>query len=153
MPGSYEVGGIDAFHVVLGRHANVGQDCVRTQPLDRIHVFQFSRAMFFQAALPGVGHGLDASEAVVLWDISNSVAVVTWTAIGMFMLPVAVVALRRRALPLWLGVVTAIIAVANLVFGWLPPGGPSSPGEFAFLFWVPVTSVVLFFWRPLPARA
>jgi hypothetical protein len=116
-------------------------------------LFELSRGVVVDAVIPRIGHGLDGPEAVTLWDLSNAFTVATWLAIALFLVPTAIVAIRKRALPLWLGILTALIAVANFVYGSLPPSGPASLGESAFLLWILVTSVVLFFSRPLSARA
>jgi hypothetical protein len=98
------------------------------------------------------GHHFQAAGALVLFDLSNALTPLDWVAIAMFMLPAAAVAIRTRALPPLLAWAGLVIGAANFVWAWLPPGGTGTPAEFAFIFWVVVTSVVLF-QRPLARKA
>lgn len=105
-------------------------------------VLDLARFVVGEARTIGGGH-LASPEALTLFDISNALTPFTWTAIGMFMLPTSIVAVRARALPAWLGWAGILIGAANLAYGSLPPVGSATPAELAFLAWVLVTGVVL----------
>ena len=111
-------------------------------------VFDLTRFMLSTAQGLSPGHHFTVQEAATLFDLRNALTLFTWGAIAMLMIPIGLVAIRTGALPLWLGWAALLIGLANLVWAWLPPGGTSTPAEFAFLLWIFVTSVLLV-WRPV----
>ena len=73
----------------------------------------------------------------------NSVAfMVTMLPIGVMMAAVAIVALKKRVLPLWLGLLAAITALACLVNGMFLDA-EFGPAFLLFLLWISLASIVL----------
>jgi hypothetical protein len=73
----------------------------------------------------------------------NSVAfMVTMLPIGVMMAAVAIVALKTRALPLWLGLLAAITSPACLVNGMFLDA-EFGPAFLLFLLWIFLASIVL----------
>ena len=73
----------------------------------------------------------------------NSVAfIVTMLPLGVMMAAIAVVALKTRVLPIWLGLLAAITAPACLVNGMFLDA-EFGPAFLLFLLWVTVASIVL----------
>jgi hypothetical protein len=97
-----------------------------------------------------LGHGLSTDEAVLLTDISAGSFLIAQAFMGVLLAgAAAVVSLRWRALPVWLGWSAAGIAVANLI------GVPLGPeigfvAFMGFLAWMLATS---FYLTLRPARA
>jgi hypothetical protein len=86
---------------------------------------------------------LDATGASVLYGVSNGFFVISWAAIGGFLVAAGVASLRSRAFPSWLGWAAVAIGVgmflaviAPLSAFWLLP-------YFLFFLWVLATSVML----------
>ena len=76
-------------------------------------------------------------------DKMNSVAfIVTMLPIGVMMAAVAIVVLKTRILPLWLGLLAAITALACLVNGMFLDA-EFGPAFLLFLLWVICASIVL----------
>ena len=73
----------------------------------------------------------------------NSVAfIVTMLPIGVMMAAVAIVALKTRVLPVWLGLLAAITAPACWVNGMFLDA-EFGPAFLLFLLWVTIASIVL----------
>ncbi len=106
-------------------------------------VADVSRFVLSEGRNLAAGHHLEPAEGVAFFDLSNALTPFAWTGIAMFTIPMSIVAVRTGALPAWLGWAGLVIGLANLVWGWLPPGGTSTPAEDAFILWVVITSVVL----------
>lgn len=82
---------------------------------------------------------IDPAVATALWDISSILFGAAATmALGVLLVATAVVILRTRALPVWLGWVSLVIGIGLAI----PP--ISFFVFFAFLVWVLITSVVLY---------
>jgi hypothetical protein len=114
-------------------------------------VFDMARFILTDARyLAAASHHLAEQEAVALFDLSNALSSFTWGAIGMFMIPAGLVAIRTRALPMWMGWAALVIGIANLIWAWLPPAGSSTPAELFFLLWIGVASVMMVI-RPISA--
>lgn len=110
-------------------------------------VFDLIRFMIHTARSMAPGHHFSDAEAAALFDIGNALTHYTWGAMGMVLIPAALVIIRTAALPIWLGWSGLLIGLANLVWAWLPPGS-GTPAELAFLVWILVSSGLLV-WRPL----
>jgi len=73
----------------------------------------------------------------------NSVAfIVTMLPLGVMMAAIAVVALKTRVLPIWLGILAALTAPACLVNGMFLDA-EFGPAFLLFLLWVTLASIVL----------
>ncbi len=73
----------------------------------------------------------------------NSVAfIVTMLPLGVMLAAVAIVILKTRMLPLWLGLMAAITAPACLINGMFLDA-EFGPAFLLFLLWVTITSIVL----------
>lgn len=94
------------------------------------------------------GHGLDVQAGAALWDTHQDLLLASLYFNAVMTAATAVVALRNRALPGWLGwtaVACAVLLLAAAVTGTFVI-------SFAFAFWVTATAVVLFLGRePVPA--
>jgi hypothetical protein len=89
------------------------------------------------------GNGLDASAAVTLVTLNGALFSLFGVFAGLFLGATAVVVLRTRALPAWLGWSAAAIALVRLV-GEVPLAGALAEGvNYLFIFWLLATSVTL----------
>jgi hypothetical protein len=77
-----------------------------------------------------------------LENMGNFAYIVTMLPIGVMTSAVAIVVLKTRVLPLWLGLLAAITAPACLVNGMFL-GADFGPAFLLFLLWVAIASVVL----------
>jgi hypothetical protein len=86
---------------------------------------------------------LDAATASVLFGLANGVFVVSWAALGGFLLAAGSASLWSRTLPAWQGWAALVIGLGM----WLSVAVPLTPlwffPYFLFFAWVLVTSVVL----------
>jgi len=86
--------------------------------------------------------GLDPQLHQALEKMNSVAFIVTMLPLGVMMAAVATVALKTRALPLWLGLLAALTAPACLVNGMFLDA-EFGPAFLLFLLWVTTTSVVL----------
>src|SRR5918997_3139938 len=77
-----------------------------------------------------------------LENMGNFAYIVTMLPIGVMTSAVAIVVLKTRVLPLWLGLLAAITAPACLVNGMFI-GADFGPAFLLFLLWVTIASIVL----------
>ena len=74
--------------------------------------------------------------------INNASFMLTLLPLGVLVAAVAILALRRNALPVWLGWISALVAVALLVNGTFLDA-EFGPAFLLFLLWMLLTSGVL----------
>lgn len=100
------------------------------------------------SVIPGFAarrEGLNPQLAQTLEGMGNFAYIITMLPLGVMMAAVAIVALKTRALPLWLGLLAVITAPACLVNG-LFFDADFGLAFLLFLLWVALSSVVLT-WR------
>ncbi len=99
----------------------------------------------FYALAAQAGHGLEVQEAITLGHLAQAGFNLAGQYIGVLFLGcAAVVILRARALPRWLGWGAAVIAALNLVSLLMPPTVDFPRIGFWLVFlWLLVTSVVM----------
>lgn len=78
----------------------------------------------------------------VLEDMGNFAYIVTMLPIGVMMAAVALVILKTRVLPFWLGLLAALTALACWINGMFLEAA-FGPAFLLFLLWVAIASVVL----------
>ncbi len=88
--------------------------------------------------------GLDPQLHQALEKMNSVAFIATMLPLGVMMAAVAVVILKRRVLPLWLGLLAAITAPACLVNGVFLDA-EFGPAFLLFLLWVTLASIVLTF--------
>lgn len=86
--------------------------------------------------------GLSPRVNQALQGMGDFAYIISMLPIGVMMAVIAVVALKTRALPLWLGLLAAITAPACLVNG-MSFGADFGPAFLLFLLWIGLTSTVL----------
>jgi hypothetical protein len=86
--------------------------------------------------------GLDPQLHQVLEKMNGVAFIVTMLPLGVMMAAVAIVILKTRVLPLWLGLLAAITAPACLVNG-IFLDAEFGPAFLLFLLWVVMASIVL----------
>ena len=86
--------------------------------------------------------GLDPQLHQALEKMNSVAFIVTMLPLGVMMATVAVVILKTRVLPLWLGLLAAITALACLVNGMFLDA-EFGPAFLLFLLWVTIASIVL----------
>ena len=86
--------------------------------------------------------GLDPQLHQVLEKMNSVAFIVTMLPLGVMMSAVAIVVLKTRVLPLWLGLLAAITAPACLVNGTFLDA-EFGPAFLLFLLWVTLASIVL----------
>ena len=86
--------------------------------------------------------GLDPQLHQALEKMNSVAFIVTMLPLGVMMAAVAVVILRTRVLPLWIGLLAAITAPACLVNGMFL-NAEFGPAFMLFLLWVTIASIVL----------
>jgi len=86
--------------------------------------------------------GLDPQLHQALEKMNSVAFIVTMLPLGVMMAAVAIVALKTRVLPLWLGLMAAITAPACLVNGTFLDA-EFGPAFLLFLLWVMLASIVL----------
>jgi hypothetical protein len=86
--------------------------------------------------------GLDPQLHQVLEKMNSVAFIVTMLPLGVMMAAVAIVILKTRVLPLWLGLLAAITAPACLVNGMFLDA-EFGPAFLLFLLWVVMASIVL----------
>ncbi len=89
------------------------------------------------------GPGVDVQVATVLNDLHLGTYALSWAVQALFLAATAVVALRTRALPRWLGWSAVVISVASLAAVAAPTGELVEIPAFLFLIWIVAVSVVL----------
>jgi len=95
------------------------------------------------AATYRYGHGIEVQVAQTLQDLGQAAFILTWAANAVSLGATAIVALRRHALPRWLGWSAVVLAAALLAAIAVPNSSfPMIPG-FLALFWVVATSIIL----------
>ena len=105
------------------------------------------------AATYRYGQGIDAQTARALHDMARAAFILSQAVSSVFIGTTAVVALRRQALPRWLGWGAAVLAVAVLAGVAVPDSAlPMIPG-FLFLFWIVAVSVVMMRRGEVPGAA
>ncbi|HET9139806.1 hypothetical protein [Actinophytocola sp.] len=105
--------------------------------------------------------GLQPQLAVVVNDIGLALATIADVPVAVLVTAVAVLSLRDKVLPTWLGWLSALVAVAHLA-GWagiVTAGGPLSPGGWAtfviypvFVVWLIGITTVMFTHAREPVR-
>jgi hypothetical protein len=90
------------------------------------------------------GPNLDLSATMALFDIHVALYVASWAFGATFMAAAAGAGLRSRALPLWLSLAAAIVAVVNLAAVALPTTPIASFPNLLIWLWVVAASAVLF---------
>jgi hypothetical protein len=98
------------------------------------------------------GHGLDAPAAVAFVTLNGTFFSLFGVFTALFLGAAAVVVLRTRALPAWLGWSAAAIALTRIGGEFAPAGAIAESVNFLFIFWVLATSIVLLL-RPERAHA
>lgn len=111
-------------------------------------VLELGRVVLTSARGFAPGHHFSASEAAVMFDLSNALTTIVWGSIAMILIPAGLALIALGGPSRWLGWSAILIGLANLAYAFLPPVGASTPAELAFLAWVIVTSSLLI-WRPL----
>jgi hypothetical protein len=86
--------------------------------------------------------GLDPQLHQALEKMNSVAFIVTMLPLGVMMTAVAIVILKTRVLPLWLGLLAAITAPACLVNGTFLDA-EFGPAFLLFLLWVTIASIVL----------
>ena len=86
--------------------------------------------------------GLDPQLHEALEKMNSVAFIVTMLPLGVMMAAVAIVILKTRVLPLWLGLLAAITALACLVNGMFLDA-EFGPAFLLFLLWVTIASIVL----------
>ena len=86
--------------------------------------------------------GLDPQLHQTLEKMNSVAFIVTMLPLGVMMAAVATVALKTRALPLWLGLLAAVTAPACLINGMFLDA-EFGPAFLLFLLWVMLASIVL----------
>ena len=86
--------------------------------------------------------GLDPQLHQALEKMNSVAFIVTMLPLGVMMAAVAIVILKTRVLPLWLGLLAAITALACLVNGMFLDA-EFGPAFLLFLLWVTIASIVL----------
>jgi hypothetical protein len=86
--------------------------------------------------------GLDPQLHQALEKMNSVAFIVTMLPLGVMMAAVAVVILKTRVLPLWLGLMAAVTALACLVNGMFLDA-EFGPAFLLFLLWVVMASIVL----------
>ncbi len=86
--------------------------------------------------------GLDPQLHQALEKMNSVAFIVTMLPLGVMMAAVAIVILKTRVLPLWIGLLAAITAPACLVNGMFLDA-EFGPAFLLFLLWVTITGVVL----------
>ena len=86
--------------------------------------------------------GLDSQLHQALEKMNSVAFIVTMLPLGVMMAAVAIVILKTRVLPLWLGLLAAITAPACLVNGTFLDA-EFGPAFLLFLLWVTIASIVL----------
>jgi hypothetical protein len=89
------------------------------------------------------GPNLDLSATMALFDIHVALYVASWAFGAMFMAAAAGLGLRSRALPLWLSLAAAIVALVNLAAVALPTSPIASFPNLLIWLWVVAASAVL----------
>ena len=94
------------------------------------------------AAVAGASEGFNPQVLGTLWDMNNISFFLTWATQAFLLAAAAIVIIRAKALPGWLGWSAAVIALALL--GTLPVAFFNPiPVHLLALLWVLVTSIVL----------
>ena len=86
--------------------------------------------------------GLSPQVHQALENMGNFAYIITMLPVGVMMAAVAIVILKTRVLPLWLGLLAAITAPACLVNGMFFDAD-FGPAFLLFLLWIALSSVVL----------
>ncbi len=86
--------------------------------------------------------GLSPQVHQALENMGNFAYIITMLPVGVMMAAVAIVILKTRVLPLWLGLLAAITAPACLVNGMFFDAD-FGPAFLLFLLWIAFSSVVL----------
>ena len=86
--------------------------------------------------------GLDPQLHQALEKMNSVAFIVTMLPLGVMMAAVAILVLKTRVLPLWLGILAAIAAPACLVNGMFLDA-EFGPAFLLFLLWVTIASIVL----------
>ena len=86
--------------------------------------------------------GLDSQLHQALEKMNSVAFIVTMLPLGVMMAAVAIVILKTRGLPLWLGLLAAITALTCLVNGTFLDA-EFGPAFLLFLLWVMIASIVL----------
>jgi len=86
--------------------------------------------------------GLSPQVHPALENMGNFAYIITMLPVGVMMAAVAIVILKTRVLPLWLGLLAAITAPACLVNGMFFDAD-FGPAFLLFLLWIALSSVVL----------
>jgi hypothetical protein len=86
--------------------------------------------------------GLDPQLHQALEKMNSVAFIVTMLPLGVMMAAVAIVILKTRVLPLWLGLLAVITALACLVNGMFLDA-EFGPAFLLFLLWVTIASIVL----------
>ena len=86
--------------------------------------------------------GLDPQLHQALEKMNSVAFIVTMLPLGVMMAAVAIIILKTRVLPLWLGLLAAITALACLVNGMFLDA-EFGPAFLLFLLWVTIASIVL----------
>lgn len=103
---------------------------------------ELAGAAALDALLARAGNGLSPVEAVTLFDLAQALLFMFWAGGTVFLAASAVLALRLRALPRWLGVAAAAIAAAFLVAAPASPQLLHAPATLFYL-WVIAASIAL----------
>lgn len=76
---------------------------------------EISGAGAVDALLARAGHGLSSAEAMTLFDLAQALLFLFWVGGTLFLAASAVLSLKLRALPWWLGGAAAVIAALSLI--------------------------------------
>jgi hypothetical protein len=89
------------------------------------------------------GPGLDMSVAMALFDVHVAIYVVSWALSVVFLGAAAMVGLRTRALPGWLSIAAALVAVINMAAVALPTTPLAAFPNLLMWLWTLAASIAL----------